>query len=270
MLHHALLRSSLHVLFRASVTPWAALRIQRIAAQVARASTYTGKPEYSPEDLTQQWASYRRARRWRYFRNFTFLSLGFFPVWLLLHPPDDPLLSEALSHNLANLPQVRQLLDDAATKPLDQCYAEIDLSRRGSASLTDKTLKGGNLLGPQRAFWSDSEQELLVFVWFGVLLNGWPGVVHGGAIGTVISDAMSVAAGCTRPSIAGKNGYQLFKPMHSRSFEFRFPSRPFVAKHYLYEADEHSKLLCDSRTTSAPRLGRRSGTVSASEGVKPR
>lgn len=98
------------------------------------------------------------------------------------------------------LPLVKKMRLDAATKPLLQCYQELNLYRSSASTLTETTLAGPDLLGPQRAFWSAGDQELVLVAWFGWHLNGWPTIVHGGAIATVMSDAMSRAVGCMHPS----------------------------------------------------------------------
>ncbi|KAJ9635383.1 hypothetical protein H2199_008386 [Coniosporium tulheliwenetii] len=60
---------------------------------------------------------------------------------------------------------------------------------------THSTLPGSRALGHfgprtvQRTFYNPSTRELVQAVWLGGALSGWPGVVHGGAIATVLGEA---------------------------------------------------------------------------------
>lgn len=137
-----------------------------------------------------EWKRYRRARNWRWGRNLTFASLGFAAVYFTIHYPSE----ETVTSILGKSPKIKRILDDAATKSPGGEYVELGLEKAVPASLTDETLRGVKLLGPRRAYWSQSQQELLHFQWFGALLSGWPTVVHGGAIATTLSEAMSTAA----------------------------------------------------------------------------
>lgn len=52
--------------------------------------------------------------------------------------------------------------------------------------LTDSTL--------QRIFWNDKEGKVISVVFFGSGLEGWPTMIHGGALGTVIDENLGRAA----------------------------------------------------------------------------
>lgn len=149
-----------------------------------------------------QWKKYRRARNLR-----RFAALGIFTTVFVIGKNVLGNVFDASERNfqvidekLAKLPQVRQLLEDAATRSLRDTYAEINLDKRVPSTLTDHTLNSNLLLGPKRAFWSHSQKELLFFQWFGMFLSGWPSVVHGGAVATAMSEAMSRAAACIEPT----------------------------------------------------------------------
>ncbi|OCK78006.1 hypothetical protein K432DRAFT_406818 [Lepidopterella palustris CBS 459.81] len=63
-------------------------------------------------------------------------------------------------------------------------------------TLTQQAMAGAGGLGIQRAFWNAATRELIAVVWFGGALSGWPGLVHGGAIATVLDEGLSrVVAG---------------------------------------------------------------------------
>lgn len=55
-------------------------------------------------------------------------------------------------------------------------------------------MQGAKGLGVERLFWDRGEQKLVAVVWFGGSLCGWPGVTHGGAAATALSDKLSLAA----------------------------------------------------------------------------
>lgn len=55
-------------------------------------------------------------------------------------------------------------------------------------------LQGAKGLGVQRIFWDRGEQKLVVIVWLGGALSGWPGVVHGGLLATALEDKIALAA----------------------------------------------------------------------------
>lgn len=55
-------------------------------------------------------------------------------------------------------------------------------------------MQGAKGLGVERVFWDRGEHKLVAVVWFGGALSGWPGVTHGGAIATALSDKLALAA----------------------------------------------------------------------------
>lgn len=55
-------------------------------------------------------------------------------------------------------------------------------------------MQGAKGVGVERLFWDRGEQKLVVVLWVGGSLCGWPGVTHGGAIATVLAEKLSLAA----------------------------------------------------------------------------
>ncbi|RMY61003.1 hypothetical protein D0865_01227 [Hortaea werneckii] len=55
-------------------------------------------------------------------------------------------------------------------------------------------MQGAKGLGVERLFWDRGEHKLVAVIWFGGSLCGWPGVTHGGAIATALSDKLALAA----------------------------------------------------------------------------
>jgi hypothetical protein len=71
-------------------------------------------------------------------------------------------------------------------------------------------MKGAGGTGVQRAFWNPTSQELVMIVWFGSKLCGWPGLAHGGAIATLLCEGTKMAAECVSgKTFAGRQGSQL-------------------------------------------------------------
>lgn len=67
--------------------------------------------------------------------------------------------------------------------------------RPGSQNrLTTGPLRGSRGVAAQRIFWNEAEGLCMVFVNFGEGCCGWPGVVHGGAIATVVDESLGRCA----------------------------------------------------------------------------
>lgn len=64
---------------------------------------------------------------------------------------------------------------------------------RGRERLVDQ-LQGAKGLGVERLFWDKSEHKLVAIIWFGPSLAGWPGITHGGAIATTLTEKAALAA----------------------------------------------------------------------------
>lgn len=66
--------------------------------------------------------------------------------------------------------------------PLVKAVANIEAAMGGSAGDSVK-----------RRFWDASNRTMVTFVWLGPALNGWPGMVHGGAIATILERESAIA-----------------------------------------------------------------------------
>ncbi|KAJ5952903.1 uncharacterized protein N7479_011316 [Penicillium vulpinum] len=60
--------------------------------------------------------------------------------------------------------------------------------------LTSGSLAGSRGFGFQKVFWNDKEKKLISVVFLGPGLEGWPTMVHGGALATVIDENLGRAA----------------------------------------------------------------------------
>jgi hypothetical protein len=110
----------------------------------------------------------------------------------------------------------------------DEAWIELPVSYEKSNTLVDGSMTGMRGLGVQRAFWSPIRSELVMIIWFGGGLSGWPGITHGGAIATMFTEAMKRALQCTHLS-DGEDScrYHRFTTFKMQSINFRLSnSRP--------------------------------------------
>ncbi|QQK44386.1 hypothetical protein Pdw03_8287 [Penicillium digitatum] len=87
--------------------------------------------------------------------------------------------------------------------------------------LTSGPLAGSRGLGLQKVFWNDKEKKLVSVVFLGPGLEGWPTMVHGGALGTVIDENMGRAAIRHFPARTGVTAsleLNYRAPVHSDNF----------------------------------------------------
>lgn len=83
-------------------------------------------------------------------------------------------------------------------------------------------MAGARGLGVQRVFWNQGQGELVAVQWFGGGVSGWPGVTHGGAIATVLSEKMGMAAklgtGTGGDAVLRELELQYKKPTYANAF----------------------------------------------------
>jgi hypothetical protein len=91
----------------------------------------------------------------------------------------------------------------------DEAWIELPATYETSNTLVNGSMSGTRGLGVQRAFWSPVRKELVMLIWFGGGLSGWPGITHGGAIATMFTEAMKRAVQCTHLS-DGQSGKFIF------------------------------------------------------------
>lgn len=109
-----------------------------------------------------------------------------------------PLSKEDLHHtnilkqaSLA-LPLVTKMAKDPEWESWD-AYESLP-KNRVEHRLTTGPLGGIRGIGHQRVFHNKTTGEYVVLVWLGKALAGWPGVVHGGCIATVLDECLGRAA----------------------------------------------------------------------------
>jgi hypothetical protein len=73
---------------------------------------------------------------------------------------------------------------------------DVGKESKATRTLTQQSMAGARSLGVQRAFWNPITREMVVVLWCGAFLQGWPGLTHGGAIATLFDEAFTrVVAG---------------------------------------------------------------------------
>ena len=148
---------------------------------------------------------YGRALLW----STVFLSIGFISGTLLsalVVPPPIPeidgkeseILLSGLRKDLGGFEFVKELRERREEWVEFEAYSSQSSDSR-SSSMTAGILQGYGGLGLQRVFWNQKEKRLISVVFLGGALSGWPGVVHGGLIATILQENLERVA----------NGYEI-------------------------------------------------------------
>ena len=193
-----------------------------------------------PEAPSSQ--SSQRRRRWRgvlYSLGFLTLGLagGSVVAAILVPPPlpasgsveDESLLSK-LRKDLGELPVVKELRAHREQWLEYEAYMS-QASEVKDSSMSAGAMRGFGGLGIQRVFWNNEERRLISVVFFGGALAGWPGVVHGGAIATVLHENLERVA--NGPEFGSGSGSADAMVLEQVKIEYRKPTQAnamFVVK----------------------------------------
>ncbi|OOQ82877.1 thioesterase family protein [Penicillium brasilianum] len=107
--------------------------------------------------------------------------------------PEDKMQLQDIQHVFdTGLPIVQRLRGnpDFVEMGVYENYSEESKTHR----LTSGALGGSKGFGLQRAFWNEKEHRLISVVFMGSGIEGWPTMVHGGALGTIIDENLGRAA----------------------------------------------------------------------------
>ncbi|KAF9884760.1 Thioesterase super member 4 [Aspergillus nanangensis] len=107
--------------------------------------------------------------------------------------PEDLTKLEEIYHVYENvLPIVKELRNnpDYVESEVYNNYTDDEKTRR----LTSGPLRGSRGVALQKVFWNDKEKKAVSIVFLGPGLEGWPTVVHGGALGTIIDENLGRVA----------------------------------------------------------------------------
>ncbi|KAI1101198.1 HotDog domain-containing protein [Jackrogersella minutella] len=155
----------------------------------------------------------RRRRRRGLFYSAAFLlvglSLGSALRFTLAPPPlpapgspEDEYLSEAIRSKGTSLAIVEGLSGDPAWTSWD-AYSGYQSAQLVRSRITTGPLSGSRGLPFQRVFHNPATGEVRSIVYLGPATAGWPGVVHGGALATVLDESLGRCAILRFPSRTG-------------------------------------------------------------------
>ncbi|KAF4259410.1 hypothetical protein LV164_005269 [Aspergillus fumigatus] len=98
-------------------------------------------------------------------------------------------INHVFEHGLPIVQELRNNPDYLETNAYEG-FSEEDKAHR----LTSGPLRGSRGLALQRVFYNDKEKKVISVVYLGSGLEGWPTVVHGGVLATVLDENLGRAA----------------------------------------------------------------------------
>lgn len=87
----------------------------------------------------------------------------------------------------------------------DEDWIELTASYESSNTMLNGMLGFGRM-GIQRAFWQPTTKEIVMIIWYGGALSGWPGIAHGGCTATFFIEGLGKAVNCVRELGGSSNG----------------------------------------------------------------
>ncbi|KAL4997026.1 HotDog domain-containing protein [Aspergillus recurvatus] len=149
---------------------------------------------YQPAPKRRAWL-----RRFIYAGIFGGLGLGYgYHLCQYLDPPlvpgspMDETATKRYNDSVDKLPLMKELREnpDYVETKVYGNFSEEDKARR----LTSGPLSGASRLAFQRVFWNHKEKAAYNFVYIGHGMEGWPFVVHGGALATILDEHLARVA----------------------------------------------------------------------------
>ncbi|KAK4461375.1 putative mitochondrial membrane protein FMP10 [Cladorrhinum samala] len=199
--------------FRSIPSPPSTIVVQRFSTSPRRRQdpTPAGPPPAPPAppvppELTPNQSKDRKGSRLapRLIFAAAFLLLGSFAgssARLLVSPPtppepgseEDEYTISVLHDQASKLPIVKQLSSDPAWESWN-AYNTLPPGHRRS-HIAAGALRGSRGVGGyQRIFYNKDTGELISVIYFGASTIGWPGVVHGGCLATILDESCGRAA----------------------------------------------------------------------------
>ncbi|KAF5876988.1 putative thioesterase family protein [Botrytis fragariae] len=134
--------------------------------------------------------------------------------------PSDELMTSWLHAQASKIPLVQSLTEDPVWQSWD-AYSTFTPEERPHR-LTTGPLGGSRSIGGyQRVFYNSTTGEFISIVYLGGALGGWPGVVHGGLIATIMDESLGrcairqLAAGT---GVTAQLSLQYLKPSVTNAF----------------------------------------------------
>lgn len=226
-----LLPLSKYRLFTTSPPSFATTDQSKTQGPIGNPATAPIPPEQQPEQPEQpptteptpvdqpQTPHRRRSRAIYYSAVFLLAGLSFGTLLrLTLSPPplpapgspEDLYLISKIQARGSHLPLVRALSSDPAWTSWD-AYSGLEAAVSTHTQpisvvrsrITSGPLSGSNGLAFQRIFHNSSTGEVVSVVYFGPSTAGWPGIVHGGALATVLDESLGRCAILQFPARTG-------------------------------------------------------------------
>ncbi|TID15887.1 hypothetical protein E6O75_ATG08945 [Venturia nashicola] len=110
-------------------------------------------------------------------------------------------VGESLDKETALFDEERRLLNNGE----DEEWIELTVSYDRSNTMLNGLLGFGKM-GLQRAFWQPITKEVVMIIWYGGALTGWPGIAHGGCTATFCIEGFGKAVNCVRQLGSGSQG----------------------------------------------------------------
>lgn len=107
--------------------------------------------------------------------------------------PEDEYTTSVLHSQAAALPIVRQLNADPSFESWE-AYQTLTPEHRAQHIMAGSLAGARGVGGYQRIWYNASTGEFISVVFLGGAITGWPGVVHGGALATLLDESMARAA----------------------------------------------------------------------------
>ncbi|KAK3372388.1 HotDog domain-containing protein [Podospora didyma] len=130
-----------------------------------------------------------------------FGTIGGSSLRLLVSPPEPPqpgsesdkYMTEILHQQAEALPVFKSLGADPAWESWD-AYHTLSPQHRAQHIAAGAMAGSSGVGGYQRIFYNKSTGELRSLIFFGASITGWPGVIHGGALATILDESCGRAA----------------------------------------------------------------------------
>ncbi|KAM7205271.1 putative mitochondrial membrane protein FMP10 [Rhypophila sp. PSN 637] len=175
--------------------------------QAARFSTTRPRPQDATAEPSEPVAPKpkKKSAVRRFLFAGTFLLLGAITgasLKLLVEPPEPPTPNspedeytiEVLHDQAAKLPIVKQLTSDPAFVESWDAYETLSPKHKSQHLMAGVMTGSRGVGGYQRIWYNQSTGELVSVVFLGGATTGWPGVVHGGLLATILDESCGRAA----------------------------------------------------------------------------
>lgn len=133
---------------------------------------------------------------------------------------EDKMLLDSIKRKAEKLPIIKSLAEDPDWMHFD-AYEILEGEQRDHMLSTGPLGGARGLEGFQRIFYNAQSGECVVVIFIGGALAGWPTNTHGGAIATILDEAMGRCAIRKLPGHTGVTAslsLQYIKPVYTNSF----------------------------------------------------